>query len=59
ASVPTTQNRTFRGLSVQVTGRRAVLSGEVRSDSDRRMSELLLRLEPGISSVDNRVLVVP
>ncbi|MEM6778351.1 MAG: BON domain-containing protein [Planctomycetota bacterium] len=59
ASVPMTQDRTFRGLSVQVTGRRAVLSGEVRSDSDRRMSELLLRLEPGISSVDNRVLVVP
>ncbi len=53
-----TGEREFRGLNVQMIGRTAVLTGTVAEESDRRMSELLLRLEPGISKVDNRVVVL-
>ena len=52
-----TGEREFRGLNVQMYGRTAVLTGTVANESDRRMSELLLRLEPGVSKVDNRVVV--
>ena len=47
----------FRGLNVQMQGRTAVLSGTVASQKDRRMSEMLLRLEPGVSRVVNEVIV--
>lgn len=49
--------RQFRGVNLQMVGRTAVLTGTVGSESDRRMTELLLRLEPGVSQVDNRVIV--
>lgn len=49
----------LRGVNVSMQGRTAVLSGVVASDSDRRMGELLLRLEPGVSSVDNQLVVSP
>ena len=32
-------------------------SGTVTSEKDRRMSELLMRLEPGVSAIENRVVV--
>jgi len=47
------------GLSVRVVDRTAVLQGTVRSEKDRRMSELLMRLEPGVSSVRNDLTVQP
>lgn len=47
----------MRGINVVMDGRTAVLSGVVGSEKDRRMSELLIRLEPGVSRVDNRVVV--
>jgi hypothetical protein len=47
----------LRGVSVRMQGRTAVLQGRVANESDRRMSELLMRLEPGISRVENRVVI--
>lgn len=52
-------DRQLRGVNVQMIGRTAVLTGTVANESDRRMSELMLRLEPGVSSVENRVVVLP
>jgi len=49
----------LRGVNVSMQGRTAVLQGRVRSESDRRMSQLLMRLEPGVSRVENRVIVSP
>ena len=49
----------LRGISVSMQGKTAVISGVVGSQRDRRMSELLMRLEPGVQSVDNRVVVMP
>lgn len=37
----------------------AIVTGTVASERDRRMSELLMRLEPGVRRVDNRVIVAP
>ncbi len=36
-----------------------VLRGTVASESDRRMAELLMRLEPGVRSIDNQIVVAP
>jgi len=47
----------LRGVNVQMIGRTAILEGSVNNESDRRMSLLLMRLEPGVSRVDNRVIV--
>ncbi len=47
------------GVVVTMDGRKATLSGSVASEKDRRMSELLIRLEPGVSQVDNQVVVQP
>jgi hypothetical protein len=49
----------LRGISVRMQGRTAIIQGRVQNESDRRMSELLMRLEPGVSRVDNRVVVAP
>ncbi len=50
-------SRPLYGVSVQMEGRRAILEGTVDNASDRRMSELLIRLEPGVFEVDNRISV--
>ncbi len=47
----------LRGINVRMEGRTAVLNGVVAAASDRRMSELLIRLEPGVSSVDNQISI--
>jgi hypothetical protein len=49
----------LNGISVNMRDRTAVISGVVSSDRDRRMSELLIRLEPGVARVDNQVVVSP
>ena len=49
----------MRGINVSMQGKTAVISGVVGSDRDRRMSELLMRLEPGVGRVDNQVIVIP
>jgi len=47
----------LRGVSVTMQGRTAIIHGSVRNESDRRMSQLLIRLEPGVSRIDNRIVV--
>jgi hypothetical protein len=47
------------GYSIAVADGTATLTGVVRSDRDRRMAELVLKLEPGINRVDNRIVVQP
>ncbi len=49
----------LRGVNVQMQGRTAVIQGSVLNESDRRMSHLLMSLEPGVSRVENRVIVRP
>ena len=49
----------FRTVKVQVVEGRGILTGVVASQRDRRMSELLLRLEPGIREIDNQLAVQP
>lgn len=52
-------NAGVSGVNIRMDGRTAILTGRVGSASDRRMSELLLRLEPGVSRVQNDILVEP
>lgn len=49
----------FRSVKVQVQGGKGVLTGVVSSPRQRRMSELLLRLEPGIREIDNQLVIQP
>jgi hypothetical protein len=46
-------------VAVTMQGGTAIVTGTVASERDRRMSELLMRLEPGVRRVDNRVIVAP
>jgi hypothetical protein len=45
----------MRGVNVTMEGRRAILTGTVGSARDHRMSEMLMRLEPGVSEIENRL----
>ncbi|MBB3210409.1 hypothetical protein FHS27_006256 [Rhodopirellula rubra] len=49
----------YSGVNVQIQDQTAILNGTVANESDRRMSELLMRLEPGVSKVQNRISVSP
>lgn len=49
----------YGDVDVQIDGRTATLRGSVTNESERRMSELLMRLEPGVSGVQNRIRVAP
>jgi hypothetical protein len=49
----------LRGVNVTVRDRTAILRGTVPDESSRRMSHLLLQLEPGIRTVDNQLVVSP
>jgi osmotically-inducible protein OsmY len=46
-------------VEVSLDGQTVVLRGSVASDRDRDLAERLARLEPGISSVRNELLVDP
>ncbi|MEM8668894.1 MAG: BON domain-containing protein [Planctomycetota bacterium] len=47
----------LQSINVRMEGRTAVLTGTVPTRSDRRMSEMLMRLEPGVSTVVNQIAV--
>ena len=47
----------LRGIRVRMQGRTAVLTGSVASERDRRMSQLLVQLEPGVRQVENRIVI--
>ncbi|WP_146578855.1 BON domain-containing protein [Neorhodopirellula pilleata] len=49
----------YNGVAIQMQGRTAVLTGQVRTEADRRMSHLMMRLEPGVSEVQNRIELSP
>ncbi len=44
-------------VKVEVVGRKAILSGEVASEYARTLAGELVRLEPGVSQVENRLRV--
>ena len=48
-----------RSLTIEVSpeGHAAILHGAVPSEHDRQMTELLVKLEPGIQTVENRLTV--
>ena len=46
-------------IEVSKEGTTAILRGEVASERDRRLARLLLLLEPGISNVQNQLIVSP
>ncbi len=52
------QKAGFEGVSVEVEGRHAILRGEVTSEDAKRMAKMLVKLEPGIKSVQNELVVV-
>ena len=47
----------LRGIQVTMDGRTAILTGAVASERDRRMSQLLVQLEPGVRNVENRIVI--
>lgn len=47
----------LRGIRVKMEGRTAVLTGTVASERERRMSQLLVQLEPGVRKVENRIVI--
>ncbi len=49
----------FSGVEVRLHETTAVLSGTVSNADSRRMSELLIRLEPGVRRVENRITIQP
>jgi len=46
-------------VGVQIQERTAILTGQVRTEADRRMSHMMMRLEPGVSEVQNRIQLSP
>lgn len=52
-------SRIVNGYSIDVSDGVATLSGVAKSAKDRRMAELVLKLEPGINQIDNRIVVAP
>jgi hypothetical protein len=47
----------FKNVSVEMDGKKAILRGEVSSEEDSRMAAMMARLEPGIRSVKNEIVV--
>lgn len=52
-------SKIVNGYSIAVVDGVATITGVARTAKDRRMAELVLKLEPGINKVDNRVVVSP
>lgn len=51
--------RLVNGYDVSVDSGVATITGVASTEKDRRMAELLLKLEPGVRSVDNQIVVAP
>ena len=51
--------RSFGPLEVSVEGRTAILRGTVATAKERALAELLVQLEPGVSTVQNDLTVKP
>lgn len=46
-----------QSVRVELSGRTAVLTGSVATERDKRLAANLVRLEPGVSKIDNRLVV--
>jgi osmotically-inducible protein OsmY len=46
-------------ITVEVQGSKVILSGTVRSLAERKEAERVARSAPGVSSVENRIVVRP
>jgi hypothetical protein len=55
----TVAERVSRTARVEINGRTAILQGSVDTDRERALLERLVRLEPGVSEVQNRLTVSP
>jgi hypothetical protein len=53
-----TQIRKLSPIGVTLDGEKAILRGQVASEHDRQLAELLVRFEPGIWQVQNELTVV-
>lgn len=47
----------MRNVNVVMQGRTGILSGVVETEQHRRMSEMLMRLEPGVSNIVNQIQI--
>jgi osmotically-inducible protein OsmY len=47
----------YEGVAIEVDGRKAILRGEVDSAEAKRMAAMLVKLEPGVRSVQNELTV--
>lgn len=47
----------LQGVRVTMEGRKGIITGVVESERQQRMSEMLLRLEPGVNEIDNQVRI--
>ena len=51
------QNANYDGVAIEIDGRKAILRGEVESAEARRMAAMLVKLEPGVRSVQNELTI--
>ncbi|MGB7345273.1 MAG: BON domain-containing protein [Pirellulaceae bacterium] len=51
------QRQGLQNVQINMVGRTAIIEGTATTDRDRRMAELLMRLEPGVSQIQNNVIV--
>ncbi len=51
--------RRVNGMSVSVVDGVATITGTARNERDRRMAELVLRLEPGVRQINNQIVIAP
>lgn len=47
----------YEGVTVEIDGRHAILRGEVDSAEAKRMAKMLVKLEPGVKTVQNDITV--
>lgn len=52
-------SKIVNGYAIEVSDGVATLSGVAKSDRDRRMAELLVKLEPGVNQIENQIVVAP
>jgi hypothetical protein len=51
--------RRVNGFAVSITNGVATIVGQAPNERERRMAELVLRLEPGVRQINNQIIVAP
>jgi len=57
--ISTPAARLVNGFTVSIVEGVATVSGTAATEKDRRMAELVMRLEPGIRQINNQIVVAP